>query len=87
MGKITVETCEIEGLKIITPAILRRQESTRFLYRITSPLLRKASYGACTFKNSFRRINLSVWCGEKFTMWPWICGKALRPLENGMEYI
>lgn len=52
MGKITVETCEIEGLKIITPAvfgdargyfvetynimILRKPELTRYLCRIIS---------------------------------------------------
>ena len=58
MGKITVETCEIEGLKVITPAVFgdergyfmetyhyeayKEAESIRFSCRTTSPLPEKA---------------------------------------------
>ena len=57
MGKITVETCEIEGLKVITPTvfgdergylwkhiitmIIKKRELTWNLFRIISQALRR----------------------------------------------
>ena len=59
MGKITVETCEIEGLKIITPRysvmpegiswrliitmILKQREFRKCLYRINQSASKKSS--------------------------------------------
>ena len=62
MGKISVETCHIEGLKVITPqvfgdargyfmetynyTITRKPASIRFSYRTTSPHPKKAFCGS-----------------------------------------
>ena len=63
MGKITVETCEIEGLKIITPAVFGdsrgyfmetyqyndfKEAAIRFLCRIISLPREGACCGDCT---------------------------------------
>lgn len=61
MGKISVETCHIEGLKVITPrcsatpavtswrlittTITRKPASIRFSYRTTSPHQKRRSAG------------------------------------------
>ena len=34
MGKLTVETCDIEGLKVLTPQVLEIQED--ILWRLTA---------------------------------------------------
>ena len=75
MGKITVETCHIEGLKVITPTvfgdargyfmetynykIIKRRASTRSLFRTTSRLPKKEFFAAFIFRKSFRRTS---WC-------------------------
>ena len=66
MGKITVETCHIEGLKVITPAVFG-DERGYFMetynynsYRITSPAPVKAYFVDFIFRSTIRRINLFV---------------------------
>ena len=67
MGKITVETCEIEGLKIITPTVFgdargyfmetynyndfKLREFLRCSYRTISPLPRRVYCVDCISRN------------------------------------
>lgn len=71
MGKITVETCEIEGLKILTPQVFGDNrgyfmETYNYndykaagigfnLYRTTSPHPRRACCAVYIFRSSSRR--------------------------------
>ena len=75
MGKITVETCHIEGLKVITPAVFgdergywkhitttitKQPESIWNSYRITSPVPVKAYFVDFISRSTIHRINLFV---------------------------
>ena len=57
MGKITVETCHIEGLKVITPAVFGDE---RGYFRITSPVPVKAYFVDFISRSTIHRINLFV---------------------------
>ena len=62
MGKITVETCEIEGLKIITPTVFgdaRGYFMETYNYRTISPLPRRVYCVDCISRNIFLRTS---WC-------------------------
>ena len=72
MGKITVETCEIEGLKIITPTVFGDargyfMETYNYndlkaagMYRIISLLLKKEFSEDFIFRSIFRRTSWYV---------------------------
>ena len=76
MGKITVETCHIEGLKVITPAVFGDERGyfmetynyndykaalTRSLFRIISQAPEKAFSADFIFRSITHRISWSVW--------------------------
>ena len=85
MGKITVETCEIEGLKIITPEVhgdargyfmetyqyedFKAAGLIKFSYRITSLHLLKESLEGFISRLIIRRISLSGLYRERYMMW------------------
>ena len=73
MGKISVETCHIEGLKVITPQVFgdargyfmetynyndyKEAASIRFSYRTTSPHPKKAFCGGFISRSITPRTN------------------------------
>lgn len=76
MGKITVETCHIEGLKVITPTVFGDErgyfmETYNYndykaagidmeFVRTTSPVPEEVSFADFIFRSIIRRISLYV---------------------------
>ena len=73
MGKITVETCEIEGLKVITPKVFEdkrgyfmetynyndfKEVSLKYLFRTISPLHQRVFSEAFISRRSSLRTSL-----------------------------
>ena len=96
MGKITVETCKIEGLKIITPAVFGDERGyfmETYNYndyaaagldmKTISPAPKKECCGDCIFRLIIPRTSWCAWSAERYLMWRWICAQVPKPTENG----
>ena len=78
MGKITVETCGIEGLKIITPTVFG-DERGYFMETYNYEDFREAG-----IDQVFVQDNQS---GERCLMWLSICGRVLQLMESGLAFV
>ena len=67
MGKINVETCEIEGLKIITPAVYGDAAFPKYSFRTISLRALRVFSEDFTSRSIFPRTSLSGWLPEKFS--------------------
>ena len=99
MGKITVETCEIEGLKVITPAVFG-DERGYFMetynyndYRAAGIDMefvqdnqsssKKGVLRDCIFRSIIRRISWCAWSAGKCLTSRSISVRGQRHTENG----
>ena len=100
MGKITVETCEIEGLKVITPTVFGDErgyfmETYNYndykaagidmeFVQDNQSSSKKGVLRGLHFQINYPQDKLVRVVRGRSLMWQWICARVLKHMENGL---